>query len=76
LLIEELYEQEEYNNYLVMLANKNMLEFDDFKQDVFLDIIDSRAHTEKQYSLIADKIAKRTKRKNMREYMVPMDELY
>lgn len=74
LSIEALYEEEEYNDYLVMLASKNLIEFDDFKQDVFVNILEEEDVNRKKCMLIADKIAKRTKRKNMRDYAYSLDE--
>jgi len=74
MFLENLYEDDYFNRYLVMLANKNMLEFDDFKQDVFLDITETSCGNKHKCELIADKIAKRIKRYNIKHYSYSLDE--
>ena len=66
--IEELYTDDEFDDYLVFLAGKNYIEFDDFKQDVFLEMIDGeRCSTIADAKRIARRVKERTKKNNIRE---------
>jgi len=67
--VEELYTNDEYIDFLIVLTRKRMIdEFDDFRQDVFLYMLEDGASTfsMKNAKLIADKVAQRTKRKQIR----------
>jgi len=61
--IEALYDDDAFNDLLIgYAAKRGIYSFDDYKQDVFLAIVDSGAKTVKQCSMIADKVAKRYSR--------------
>ena len=61
--IETLYEDDSFNDLLVNYAtNRGIYAFDDYKQDVFLAIIEDGVQTRSQCTRIADKIAKRYSR--------------
>lgn len=69
MIIEELYANDEFNDYLVFLAGKNYLEYDDFKQDVFLEMLDGeKVKTMNDAKRIARRIKERMKKKNMGDY--------
>ncbi len=58
--IEELYLDDSFNNLLVMIANQRRItNFDDYKQDVFLEIIDSNYNSMKQYKRAARRVGQR-----------------
>jgi len=58
--ITELYYNEQFNNLLVLMANKKqIIDFDDFRQDVFLEIIDNGCKSMKACKTVANRIAKR-----------------
>jgi len=58
--ITELYMNEKFNNLLVVIANKEKISsFDDYKQDVFLDIINSGVIKYSQFEKSAWKIGLR-----------------
>ena len=58
--IVELYEDDRFNTFLEMVAEKNKIrEFDDFKQDVFLDIIERGYTTPAECKRAARKIGMR-----------------
>ncbi len=62
--IEQLYEDEAFNNLLVIMSNeKRIVDFDDFRQDVFLEIIDSKAKNMKAYKRAAWRVADRERYK-------------
>jgi hypothetical protein len=64
--IEELYEDSQFNNLLVMMANeKRIVDFDDFRQDVFVEIIDSSASNMRQYKKAAWRVASRERYRTM-----------
>ena len=61
--VEALYEDDKFNDLLVNYANRRSIyEFDDYKQDVFLAILEEGAGTRKECQRIADKVAKRYSR--------------
>jgi hypothetical protein len=68
--IESLYEDLEYNNYLVRLAGKNLLPFDDFRQEVFLHLIESGGDPKKA----AGRIAKRMQREDKKHRAYSFDD--
>jgi len=58
--IEELYEDESFNTLLEKIASKNRIcEYDDFRQDVFSDIIQCKYTTNKGFVKSARKIGMR-----------------
>ena len=58
--IEELYLNDSFNNLLVMIANQRRItNFDDYKQDVFLEIIDCDYLNMKQFKRAARRVAQR-----------------
>ena len=58
--IETLYENEAFNNLLVKIASDNKIyEFDDYKQDVFLEIIDKNCKTLKDFKRAANRVGLR-----------------
>lgn len=58
--ITELYYNDNFNNLLIINANrKKIYNFDDFKQDVFLEIIDTNCKTMKACKTVANRVAKR-----------------
>ena len=58
--ITELYDDNKFNDILVWIANKKrIIDFDDFRQDVFLDIIDCKHTTMAGFKRSANKIASR-----------------
>lgn len=58
--INELYKNTEFNNLLSSLANKkSIVDFDDFRQDVFLEILDDGRLTDKDFKASANRVAKR-----------------
>jgi len=58
--ITELYGDDRFNNLLVSLANKKRIsDFDDFRQDVFLEIIDTNSKNDKSFKSAANRVADR-----------------
>jgi hypothetical protein len=56
--INELYEDASFNNLLVGLANKKrILSFDDFRQDVFLEIVERGYTTMSEFKRAANRVA-------------------
>lgn len=56
--ITELYNDENFNDVLVHLSNlKRIKEFDDFKQDVFLEILNREYKTLKACKAAANRVA-------------------
>ena len=63
--IETLYENEQFNNLLEVIASRNKIyEFDDYKQDVFMEILDNNCKNMKACTRVANKIALRHYRQN------------
>ena len=53
-----MYSDEKFNNLIDKLATKKKIkEFDDFRQDVFLEIVESNAKTRSQCITCANRIA-------------------
>ena len=72
--IEELYSDNEFNDLLVYNAGKNYLEFDEFKQDVFFEIIDKKCKTMRDCKRAVWRVRERSKKKNILNYMYSFDE--
>jgi hypothetical protein len=63
--IVELYEDEQFNNLLEVIAQrKNICPYDDFRQDVFLEIIERGYSDRDQFRKAAERIASRYYREN------------
>lgn len=71
--IDELYADNAFNDFLVYTANKNLLEFDDYKQDVFLEIIESGADCERLYKRAAWRVRDRNKKKEIKNKTISVD---
>ena len=69
--IEQLYDSQKYNQRLVDLAGKNLLPFDDYRQEVFLWLIENGGDPWKA----AKRIAMRMKRKQIRDDTVSLEAL-
>ena len=69
--LEALYEDNSYNQFLVRLAGKNLLEFDDYRQEVFMWLAENGGDVHKA----ADRVAKRMKRQAMKDYHLSMPEV-
>jgi hypothetical protein len=66
--IVELYTDESFNNLLDGIASKKKIkDFDDYRQDVFVEILDTGAKTRKQYANCANRIASRYYRSAFQE---------
>lgn len=70
--VAELYDDGDYNDELVRLAGKNLLEPDEYRQEVFLYLIE---HSGADPRLAAKRIAMRMGRKQQREYAVSLDQM-
>ena len=58
--IEELYLNDSFNNLLIKIANRRKIEyFDDFKQDVFFEILDCNYSNMRDYKRAADRVSYR-----------------
>lgn len=58
--ITELYYNDQFNNLLILMANrKKIYSFDDFRQDVFLEIVDHDYKTMKECKRAANRVAQR-----------------
>ena len=58
--LTKLYLDEDFNDTLVMMANKkSIVEFDYFRQDVFLEILDTGCKSKKACERAANRVAKR-----------------
>ena len=69
--ITDLYDDEQFNDELLRLAQKNLLPFDDYRQEVFLHLIEHK-HPAAQSRQVAKKIAMRMRRKQIREATVSL----
>ena len=70
--VEDLYFSESFENLLKMLSRKarvKIVDYEDFKQDVFLEILDSNIDDRKG----ADRVAKRVAQRWNREYESSLD---
>ena len=66
--IVNLYSDEKFNNLLDMIAAKNKIkDFDDFRQDVFLEILDTDCKTEKSCLSAARRVGMRYYRSAFQE---------
>ena len=74
--IEALYTNEEYDNFLIDLARKRRLrEFDDFKQEVFLNIAElSDSISMSDAKKLADRLAQSLKRSQIKHKTFPLIE--
>lgn len=61
--IDALYADEYYTEYLESLASKNLLPFDDYRQEVFLELLEHGGAPRP----VAKKIAMRMRRRQIRE---------
>ena len=58
--IVALYEDEKFNTLLEMIAEKNrIIDFDDFRQDVFLEILERKCTTRDEYRRAARRVGMR-----------------
>ena len=58
--IVELYENEQFNNLLGVIAERNKIrDFDDYRQDVFLEIIDTNCKNMNSYRKAAQRVGLR-----------------
>ena len=58
--ITDLYEDDGFNNLLVMMANKKQIkDFDDFRQDVFLEILDCDYSDMEHFKRAANRVSQR-----------------
>lgn len=73
--VEDLYDDNEFDEYIVTIARKSLLDYDELKQEIFLSLTEATERTHPECRLIADKVCKRMKRKQMRESTVSLDEL-
>lgn len=70
--VEALYEDDDFNDTLLMQSRKNLLPFDDYRQEVFLHLLEEPTN---DVVKAAQRIAKRMKRKQIREATVSLDAL-
>lgn len=73
MFIDELYNDDGFNNFLVYTANKNMFGFDDYKQDVFLEIMESNAKSNKEYKKAAWRVRDRNKKREIDNKTISLD---
>ena len=71
--IEALYDDNAFLQILEYISNKNLLPFDDYRQEVFLYLYDNE-YRESDLRKIADKIAKRMKRRQIKEHHYSFNE--
>lgn len=58
--ITDLYEDDSFNNLLVMIANqRKIVDFDDYRQDVFLEILDCDYSDMQHFKRAARRVAQR-----------------
>lgn len=69
--LELLFEDQEFNQYLVKLAGKNLLSFDDYRQEVFLYLAESNDDARK----VAKRIAMRMRRRQIKDQSIAYDVL-
>jgi hypothetical protein len=70
--LETLYEDETYNDYLVTLSRKNLIPYDDFRQEVFANLIEL---PKQDIHLLAKKIAMRMMRADIKQRADSLDVL-
>lgn len=68
--IDELYEDPKFTDKLLILSKKNLLPFDDFRQEVFLELTET---LNPEIDKVAQKVAKRMKRIQRREACISLD---
>ena len=69
--IEALYEDSDYIEYLLTLSRKNLLQFDDYRQEVFLYIAE---HNSSDPRKVAKRIAMRIRRKQIKESHISIED--
>ena len=65
--IEELYENRQFEEYLSKIASKNLLDFDDYRQAVFTEILQLQCNTAQECKRSAWRVRERMKTYDMRE---------
>ena len=70
--LSALYDDDEFNDELVRLSHKNLLEPDDYRQEVFLYLLES---PEQSPWLVAKRVAMRMRRKQQRDSAVSLDQM-
>ena len=73
--LENLYFDIDFDDYIVRMAKKNLLEYDDFKQEVFLEITEAKARTLKECETIVPRIAMRMRRAQIKEAHTSLDAM-
>lgn len=73
--LENLYFDIDFDESLEQIANRSHIEFDDFKQEVFLDITEAKKRCKPDCLRIAWKVAKRIQRRERIESHRSLDEM-
>jgi hypothetical protein len=69
--LEELYSNDDYNQKLVQLANKNLLPFDDYRQEVFVYMME---HPNTSPKRAAERVAAKMKYWDMKQSTISLDQ--
>ena len=73
--LENLYFDKPFDDYIAYLASKNLLDYDDLKQDVFLEITEAKARTREECMKVARRVKERSKAAQIRESHTSLDEM-
>ena len=72
--VEELYESGAFQDFLVYTGGKSLLDFDEYRQSVFLEIVEKGADSLHDCKKAAWRVAKRMKKTQHRQYAYSFDE--
>jgi len=73
--LEALYVDSAFNEQLTELSEKNLLPFDDYRQEVFLYLAENGIMSGSDLRRIAKRIAMRMRRKQVKEQSVSLDAI-
>lgn len=73
--LEDLYLDEEFDDYLLVLARKNLLEFDDFKQDVFIELTNAENRSLPECKRLSVNLANRLKYNEVKKKTISLDAM-
>ena len=74
IIVEELYADSDFTDMLVRISAKNLLDFDDFRQSVFLEIIESGCKTLHECKQAAWRVRHRIQKDNIKHQAYSIDE--